>query len=217
MSVLYRSHNGSRKSRRISFGCWNMRTLVEEKGPIATALAKRTSRSVTIDKKASFMVDVFRKFSMSIIGISETKWFGQEKYEVDVILHSGRPVPVGDEAVERNEGVGIVLDPVMAQIWKDSGEVWKPVSFRIVYARLELPVTSTSRQVALSVVSVYAPTQATSQKMKDKFYHELQSVVDSISVEDILLVVGDFNARVGRGTRGDCWQVCGCHGVGMGW
>ncbi len=160
MSVLHRSHNGSRKSRRISFGCWNMRTLVEEEGPIATALARRTSRSVTIDKKASFMVDVFRKFSMSIIGISETKWFGQEKYEVDgfVILHSGRSVPVGDEAVERNDGVGIVLDPVMAQIWKDSGEVWKPVSSHIVYARLELPVTSTSRQVALSVVSVYAPT-----------------------------------------------------------
>ena len=38
-----------------------------------------------------------------------------------LILHSGCPVPIGDEAVEKNEGVGIVLDPGMARLWKDSG------------------------------------------------------------------------------------------------
>ena len=157
--------------------------LVKEEGPITTALARRTNRGVTVDKKASFMVEEFRKFNMNIIGISEIKWFGQEKYEVDgyVILHSGRPVPVGDEAVERNEGVGIVLHSGMAKVWKDSGEVWKPVSSRIVYARIELPATSAGRIVALSIVSVYAPTHGASQDIKEKFYDELQGVVDSIS------------------------------------
>ena len=29
--------------------------------------------------------------------------------------------------MERNVGVGIVLDPGMARLWKDSGEVWKPI------------------------------------------------------------------------------------------
>ena len=60
---------------------------------------------------------------MSIVGISETKWFGQDIYGF-LILYSGCPVP---GAGERNEGGGIVLDPDMVRLWKNSGEMWNPV------------------------------------------------------------------------------------------
>ena len=45
------------------------------------------------------MVQEFRNFGMSIVNISETKWFGQSVYDVDgfLILHSGHPVPGSDE------------------------------------------------------------------------------------------------------------------------
>ena len=43
------------------------------------------------------------------------------------------------------------------------------------------------------VVSVYAPTHGTSQIEKDKFY------ADGVCMDDVLLIVGDFNARVGSG------------------
>ena len=64
------------------------------------------------------------------MGISETKWFGQDMYDVGgfLILHSGRPVPGAGERVERNEGVGIVLSTSMVRCWKDGGSVWNPVS-----------------------------------------------------------------------------------------
>ena len=63
-----------------------------------------------------------------------------------------------------------------------------------------------------SVVSVYVPTHRTSQVVKDQFFDDLQHVVDGISNDDLLLVMGDFNARVGCG---DPWDgVRGCHGVG---
>ena len=47
---------------------------------------------------------------MNVVGISETKWLGQDVYGF-FILHSGCPVPGNDERVERNEGVGIMLYP----------------------------------------------------------------------------------------------------------
>ena len=39
---------------------------------------------------------------MSVVGISETKWFGSAVYDVDgyLILHSGRAVPREGEKVE---------------------------------------------------------------------------------------------------------------------
>ena len=84
----------------------NMRMLMKSEGTIAISLARKGGRGVAADRKASFMVQELRKLGMSIVGISETKWFGQDIYDVDgfLILHSGRPVPEAGEKVERNEG-----------------------------------------------------------------------------------------------------------------
>ena len=72
-----------------------------------------------------------------------------------------------------------------------------------------------SQPLYASVVSVYAPTHRASQEDKDKFFDDLQGVVDGISADDLSLIVGDFNAWVGCGERGDSWAgVRGCHGVG---
>jgi len=61
---------------------------------VATA---STRRGVQVDHKVNLLVGVLRRFDISIAGISETKWFGEGVYEVDgfVLVHSGRPMPVG--------------------------------------------------------------------------------------------------------------------------
>ena len=57
------------------------------------------------------------------------------------------------------------------------------------------------------VMSVYAPAHGASQLEKDKFYADLQSVVDGVCMDDVLLIVSDFNARVGSGeVGGDQWD-----------
>jgi len=57
---------------------------------------------------------------MSMVCISETKWFGDDVYEVDgfTVLHSGHFVP---HAIQHGKGVAIVLDPLLAIAWKGSG------------------------------------------------------------------------------------------------
>ena len=47
-------------------------------------------------------------------------------------------MPGVGERVERNAGVGLVLYPSMAESWRECGEVWSPVSSKIVMARLKL-------------------------------------------------------------------------------
>ena len=72
--------------------------------------------------------------------------------------------------------------------------------------------------VHLTVVSVYAPTHRAPQEKKNEFYADLQTILHEVPTGDVLLVVGDFNARVGSSQRGSdnpAWYgVRGYHGVG---
>ena len=53
-----------------------MRTLVEADGNIAAGVSRRGGHGVTVDKNSVLMVQQHKKFRMSIVGISETIWFG---------------------------------------------------------------------------------------------------------------------------------------------
>ena len=65
----------------------------------------------------------------------------------------------------------------------------------------------------ISLVSVYAPTEASDLTMKDVLHATLKSVVDQCPKEDTLLVLGDFNASTG--TDRDGYETCvGPHGSG---
>lgn len=183
-----------------------MRTLVEAEGSIATSVARPSSRGPAVDRKATLMVQELKRFGMNITGISETKWFGQAVYNVEgyTILHSGWPIPGEAQAVERNEGVGLVLDPQMTIAWRNTGESWKAVSSRIVTARLKFARQDESRSGRrinngpsyVTVISVYAPTHRATPEKKEDFYADLQETTDRVHVDDVLILVGDFNARV---------------------
>ena len=46
-----RMADGPRKAKRLHFGCWNMRTLMETDGTIATSVAREGGRGVAVDRK----------------------------------------------------------------------------------------------------------------------------------------------------------------------
>ena len=143
-------------------------------------------------------------------------------YEIDryTVLHSGRDLPGLGDALQRGEGVAIVLDPVLSVAWRDAGEVWTAVNSRFVSARLRLCLGGsgcTSSKLNVTVVSVYAPTHGAPSEVKERFYDDLQAVIDSVPSSDVLLTMGDFNARVGGGgDSSSLWS--GVHGpFGVGW
>ena len=51
--------------------------------------------------------------------------------------------------------------------------------------------------IYLSLVCAYAPTAKTPPSIKLKFYGDLQDTMDRIPHNDILVMLGDFNARIG--------------------
>ena len=63
------------------------------------------------------------------------------------------------------------------------------------------------------MISAYAPTMTNPEDIKDKFYEELDSLIASVPKSEKLILLGDFNARVG--TEHQTWDgIIGRHGTG---
>ena len=70
-----------------------------------------------------------------------------------------------------------------------------------------------STEGPITLVSVYALTLSATSDAKDEFYEKLASIIRSIASTEQLIILGDFNARVGADC--DSWPSClGPFGVG---
>ncbi|KAK2174608.1 hypothetical protein NP493_788g01026 [Ridgeia piscesae] len=84
----------------------------------------------------------------------------------------------------------------------------RPVSDRIMTMRLPL-----SKDNFATIISMYAPTMSNPDENKEAFYNQLANVLSGIPRTHKLLLIGDFNARIGR--ENDTWPlVMGKHGNG---
>ena len=107
----------------------------------------------------------------------------------------------GIETGRAEAGVALVFSEEMIRYVKE----WNCVDERIVAARLLI------KGRWITYISVYAPTDDSSQEIKDGFYEKLQSVVDKTPRGEKLVILGDLNARVGNNNDG--WkEVLGTHG-----
>jgi len=84
---------------------------------------------------------------------------------------------------------------------------FRQVSERLITARLQ------GKHCKITVVQCYAPTNDASEEEKDRFYSSLRGVVEEVPTHDVLVVMGDFNAKIGRENTG-LERVIGKHGCG---
>ena len=212
----------AKKSKKfLHVGTWNVRSLVESNGDERICRKRPASSRSTgnPDRKLDMLVRELRKYKVSVAGVQETKWFGSDVWTASgyTFLHSGHPLPGNAEIATRREGVGIALDERATQAWKNAGEIWEAISSRIVVARLKWLTQKKQKQsgsLYVSVVCAYAPTAKAPPALKEKFYTNLQDTIDKIDPTDILVLLGDLNARVGvRNPDNGLWEgVIGSHG-----
>ena len=83
--------------------------------------------------------------------------------------------------------------------------MWEAVISRIIAARLKWVHKGKKKGgwsgkasgTYVSVVCAYAPTTKAPPSIKLKFYDDLQDTIGRILRNDILVMLGDFNARMG--------------------
>ena len=79
----------------------------------------------------------------------------------------------------------------------------QPVSSRLISIRLR------AAPFNITIIQVYAPTSGHDDSEVDHFYQKLQETIDQTPKKDILVVQGDWNAKVGKDAQADWGEVCG--------
>ena len=49
----------------------------------------------------------------------------------------------------------------------------------------------------VSVIQVYAPTSNAEEAEVDRFFEDLQGLLELTPIKDVLFIIGDWNAKVG--------------------
>jgi exonuclease III len=74
---------------------------------------------------------------------------------------------------------------------------YEAVDGRISWIRIE------NKQANITIINAYAPTENSKEEEKTKFYDKLEKVCEKVKRNDILMIVGDFNAKIGKEERNE--------------
>ena len=137
------------------------------------------------------------KVDIDILGISKQKWTGMGEFNTDdhYIYYCGQ------ESLRRN-GVAIMVN--------------KRVQNAVLGCNLKndrmISVRLQGKLFNITVIQVYAPTSNAEEAEVERFYEDLQDLLELTPKKDVLFIIGDWNEKVGsQETPG----VTGKLGLGM--
>ena len=171
---------------KLVLATWNVRTLLDR------------DRSQRPERRTALVARELQRYNIDIAALSETRFAddGQltENLSGYTFFWKGRP-----ESESRESGVGFAIrNTLLTRL----DRLPEGVSDRIM--KLRLPLSDNKRHATL--ISVYAPTMTNPESTKENFYDELRVIIDSTSPDDRLIILGDFNARVGQDYQADSWK-----------
>ena len=175
---------------KINMCCWNARTLLDL--PSSKHPERRT---------ALVSIELVR-LNIDIAAMSETRLA-----EEDELIEKGSEFSifwVGKTKSEKSEGgVGFAIKSDLVE------NLERPAGITDCTMELRVPLPCGR---FLSVLSVYDPTLEAIEEVNLAFYGALREAITKISVEEKLIILGDFNARVGKDW--ETWNSLGRHGIG---
>ncbi|KAK3563885.1 hypothetical protein QTP86_004825 [Hemibagrus guttatus] len=151
----------------------------------------------TMTGKGRELADVMERRKVDILCVQESRWKGSKARSIGAgfkLFYYG--------VDSKRNGVGVVLKE---EFVRNVLEV-KRVSDRVMSLKLEI------EGVMLNVVSGYAPQVGCELEEKERFWSELDEVMESIPTGERVVIGADFNGHVGEGNTGD-EEVMGKFGV----
>lgn len=149
-------------------------------------------RSLGMAGKMANVISEMKRMGVGILGVAETWWKDADEFRTKLPEEEGgdqyRVYYSGGELNRR--GVGMILKEEVAR----SVMNWKEISDRLMIMRLKVA------PVNVLIIQIYAPCEIEEDEVKEKFYESLdQAIREHRKGRECLIVMGDFNGKVGNG------------------
>ena len=147
--------------------------------------------------KLEVVIQEMTRVNIDILGISELRWTGMAEFNSDAhYIYYCR-----QESLRRN-GVAIMVN--------------KRVQNSVLGCNLKndrmISVHFQGKSFSIMVIQAYAPSSNAEEAEVERFYEDLQDLLELTPKKDVLFIIGDWNAKVGsQGTPG----VTGKFGLGV--
>jgi exonuclease III len=69
---------------------------------------------------------------------------------------------------------------------------FEPINERICKLRLK------GKYYNITIINIHTPTEEKDEDTKERFYAELQQIQEKVPKHDLLIILGDYNAKIGR-------------------
>ncbi|BHF70896.1 hypothetical protein SprV_0401394900 [Sparganum proliferum] len=175
----------------LTLAAWNVRSLLDN------------PRSNRPERRTALVARELARYKVDIAALSETRFSEQGQLEevgAGYTFWSGRP-----RTERRDAGVAFAIrNDIVGRL------PCLPQGINDRLMSLRLPLRRGGKFA--TIISAYAPPMTSPVATRDKFYEDLHALLVTVSKADKLIVLGDFNARVG--TDHTAWRgVLGPHGL----
>ena len=144
--------------------------------------------------KLDNLIQEAKHLDSDIIGVAETRWTGDGYLKKDdyIFIHSG--------GEEHCRGVGFLIK----QSLENSILGYWPLNDRVMLLKIN------AKHFDIAIIQVYAPTSEHSDEEIEVFYEHVQKAIKQTKSTDVVVIIGDFNAKVGSNHE----KVVGKFGLG---
>lgn len=175
---------------------------VEKDTSSLSSIATWNVRTLNVDGKLEQVVMEMERFNLKILGLAETHWNKdvEEAFEKSnyVVIHSAR------KDTTCRQGVGFIIDKTVFQQLTH----YECHSERIISATFKFDTQE------FTFIQVYAPDSTYNESAIEDFYNQLQSIVNNTNKKANIILMGDFNAKVGGNSHENWPEVVGKYGLG---
>ena len=164
-----------------------------------TAIGTWNVRTLWRDGSLELLINALDNYKWDVIGLSEVRRTGSGEVE-----HNGCRLLFSGHTKDHKDGVGILLSKEASK----SLIGFTPISPRVIMASFY------GLGQNITIIQAYAPTTDHDDDELEEFYASIQNALENTDKKDIKIVMGDFNAKVGK--ENNTWNgIIGHHGYGV--
>ena len=152
-------------------------------------------RTLSQTGKLQELTNELKRYTWHVVGLCEVRWKSVGEHKTD----DGHMLYYSGETDRHTNGVGFLVNESI----KNSVLGYCPISSRLMTIRLS------ATPFNITVVQAYAPTSDHCDDEVEDFYSQLQDAINKVNKKDILIIQGDWNAKVGTDAQKDWNKFCG--------